>query len=381
MRIAQVLQSGSWGDVTPAAFERGIGGREGAMLRLAREWAKMGHDVTCFVPTSRAERHEEPVMFSAGWHAGFHEYVPVDLAPQMLRSFSYDAVVSWEMPEVFADREICEAQPVRVVEMQVAHVNPYTSRYLVNASAVAVLSEWHGEFTLHDNPAVRPEQIRVMPNGVDLSLYPWTPVGKDPHEAKRTGRKRFHYTSSPDRGLWHLLRMWPAVMAKYPEAELRVGYGATRWTSEAKWQHNRVGEMATEIEILLKQPGVRDVGQVGQRELAMMQRSSTAWLYPCDTIQPTETGCITAIEAGAAGAPMFITDCDCMEAEFGHVARVSRLPFDPADFLEGLFEVLESPALYAEMREAGRRLAEERQWSRIAPRWLEMFETLAPALT
>ena len=48
MKIAQVIVSDSWGSVTPAALEKGIGGREGAMIYLSRAWAKSGHEVTNF---------------------------------------------------------------------------------------------------------------------------------------------------------------------------------------------------------------------------------------------------------------------------------------------------------------------------------------------
>jgi glycosyltransferase involved in cell wall biosynthesis len=366
LKIAQVIDSGSWGEITPDAFERGIGGREGAMLRLSNEWARAGHEVTNFVPVQLPQR------YNGG--SGMHEYVPLTLAPEMLKNFSYDAVVSWEMPEVFQD-EVAEMQPVRVVEMQVAHINPYMEQFLPNASAIAVLSRWHGDFVLADALSATPEQIHVLPNGVDLMHYAWD---RD-HESRRTAAKRFFYSSSPDRGLWHLLRMWPEIRGRYPEAQLHVAYGVERWTSGAKWQHLRVGEMATEIELLLRQPGVVDVGTIGQERLAQIQRRSAAWLYPCDTIQPTETGCITAIEAGAAGAPMIITDCDCLGSEFGDVASVTPLPFEPAEYVEALFDVLESPTRYAGLRLRGRQLAEERQWQKIAPRWLEMFESLRPA--
>jgi hypothetical protein len=224
MRIAQVIQSSSWGEISPEAFDRGIGGREGAFVRLAKEWASSGHDVTCFVHTNKAKRFKEGGLRykdEVVGETGFHEYIPISLAQPMLASFPYDAVVAWECPSVFGMDEILEKQNVRLVHMQVAHLSDAemvaANQY---ATGVVALSEWAKKFLVHsglENP-----NLYVRPNGVNIEDYPFK-------EAMKSRRNpAFVYSSSPDRGLWHLLKMWPEIMKYNKRSRLFVAYGVNR---------------------------------------------------------------------------------------------------------------------------------------------------------
>lgn len=363
MKIAQVLGSGVWGDVGPDKLDEGIGGREGALIRLAREWARLGHEVTNFVATG------EPKRFHDG--EGFHEYVPMSLARPCMASFPYDACVAWECPSIYNHERITGLQLVRLTEMQCAHLPSDEDRIAAStvATGLVTLSEWHRDFMVHDGIRLPPDRLHVLPNCVDLGLYPEQVPG-----AKFDDPKKFLYSSSPDRGLWHLLRMWPAIRERWPEAELYIAYGFESWVSSIVWAHHRLGEMALEMAGLVSQPGVFDLGKVGQRQLAELQMTCTAWLYPCDTIQPTETGCITAIEAMAAYCPAVITDCDCLGEEFGDVAAMCGMPFSQGSYIAALEKVLGDRELYTDLATAGREFARERQWRLVAPRWIELFK-------
>jgi glycosyltransferase involved in cell wall biosynthesis len=131
--------------------------------------------------------------------------------------------------------------------------------------------------------------------------------------------------------------------------------------------------MAIEIARLLNQPGVKDLGKIGQQKLSQYQMNADAWLYPFDPIQPTETGCITAIENAAAGNPLITTDGDCMEDEFGDVAAIVSLPFDVDHFVDAIRDVMKNEELYRGMQERGLSLAKNRDWSLIAPKWIDLF--------
>jgi glycosyltransferase involved in cell wall biosynthesis len=260
---------------------------------------------------------------------------------------------------------------VRVAEYQVAH-SGYGSN-LDHCTAIFTLSPWHSEFMVHDNPGLDPRKLRHFANGVDLAMFPlkekrWHPGMEDP---------KFFYSSSPDRGLHHLLAIWPRIRVLYPDALLYVAYGATRWTQQQRWSHFADAQIALDIEDGLAQAGVIDVGVVGARELAGIQLACDIWAYPCDTMQPTETGCITAVEAGASGCPMVITDCDCLPSEFGDVAYVVPLPFDEDEYVDALLGILSNETLYDDARALGRQLAEERSWEKLSERWIEEFQALA----
>jgi hypothetical protein len=75
VRISNVLISDSWGELTPDIFEKGVGGREGAMMYLSREWAKLGHEVTNFVGVERGKKFFEKPRYETLVnlaHPGFH---------------------------------------------------------------------------------------------------------------------------------------------------------------------------------------------------------------------------------------------------------------------------------------------------------------------
>lgn len=365
MKIGIAMSAAAWGDVGPEAFEKGVAGREGALLHVSKNLAEMGHQVTAFV------RRPDHVRVD-GKDGGYHEYIPYDAAAVYFTYTPYDAVIAWELPQAFKPEAIRKMQPRRVVHFQVAHVDPPHGMELPHASRVAVLSEWAGQLMLHDEAELSPDQIVVTPNGVELELYPWD----DDHEARRLGPNRFFYSSSPDRGLYHLLGMWPRFKALMPDAELHIAYGARKWAEVLQWSHGREGEVALQVLRGLDLPGVVDHGLVGRRELAEIQLSCKAMLYPADSMQPTETGCITAVEAGAAGAPMFLTNCDCLPSEFGGVAHITKLPLDHNAYINDVMGVLGNSSAYARMREAGRRLAEERSWQQISRTWEDLLTSI-----
>ncbi len=391
MKIANILISDSWGEVTPEALNKGIGGREGAMIYLSREWAKHGNEVTNFVPvekgkrfwevpdievTGRFKQHEPVPLFKKDSpDAGYHEYVPLNLTKPMLANFDWDVAIAWECPSVFDDERVKERINMKITEMQVAHLSTKESIALEeNCDYLAVLSNWAGDLLLHSGVDFDEDKVRVFSNGVDISRYP-KEIVEDKFYKDIPSNPTFVYSSSPDRGLWHLLQAWPYIREEFPYAELYVCYGVEKWTEHVKWAHSRVGEMAVELQRLIKQQGVHDLGKIGQDKLAELQLSADAWLYPIDSIQSTETGCITAVENAAAGNPIITTDCDCMEDEFGKIGMIQKLPFTPKEFAELAIKTLRDKDLMNYMREAGREFAERRDWGLISQQWLQFFKS------
>ena len=364
MKIANILIADSWGEITPEALNKGIGGREGAMIYLSREWAKQGHEVTSFVPVESGKRF--------GVNA-WHEYVPLNLTKPMLANFDWDVAIAWECPTAFDDQRIRDRIKLRITEMQVAHLSQRETRAAEeNCHYVAALSQWHADFLLHSGLEMEDKMV-VFPNGVDIERYPREVVQQKFSRAIGKNPK-FVYSSSPDRGLWYLLQSWPYIREEFPEAELSVCYGVEKWTEHLKWAHGRVGEMALELTKLMKQPGVTDLGKIGQDKLSELQLEADAWLYPLDSMQSTETGCITAVENAAAANPIITTNCDCMEDEFGPVGTIYDLPFDANEYANVVVDVLNDKDFVTYQREIARDFAEKRDWSLISSQWLQFFK-------
>lgn len=361
LKIANVSASDAWGIVNPDALEKGLGGRESAMVYLAKEWAKSGFEVTNFTNVEKSERHYEG--------DGFHEYVPSNLAWQTLSNWPFDVVIAWECPSIFSKERVRENARLTITEMQCADLQHSQVEHAIKHSDyIAPLSNWHKEYLKSVGLGYEDKELIVFPNGVDVSRYDFAPkFAKKPW--------RFIYSSSPDRGLWHLLKCWPEIRKLDQEAELVITYGVQKWVNSAKWSHNRPAEMAVEIERLMKQEGVVDFGKVGQRQLSKLQKSAVAWLYPLDSIAPTETGCITAIENMAAGNPVITTDCDCMEDEFSASGIILPLPFDKDEFVGAVEFILSNENAYDTLQQQGFELAQSRDWRKIARQWENFFLT------
>lgn len=158
---------------------------------------------------------------------------------------------------------------------------------------IVVVSEWHKE-AMH--------QIHGVPLDKMIVAYNFLLAEHFEGEAPERKHDRFIYASSPDRGLIKLLRLWPRIRASYPEAELEVYYG---WRGciqlgsgrDESWVA-RFTEIRKQYEELRYQDGVKDVGMVNHEQLARAMRAAGVWCYPTDF---TETGCLTACKAKAAG--------------------------------------------------------------------------------
>lgn len=116
--------------------------------------------------------------------------------------------------------------------------------------------------------------------------------------------KRIIYTSSYDRGLEHLLKMWPDIRREVKDAELHVYYG---WQLFLQFHKDNPGSMAWHKKMveLLTQEGVTDHGRVPQPVLDEEYKRSGIFAYPAHF---GEINCISAIKAQAYGCIPVVID-------------------------------------------------------------------------
>ena len=130
----------------------------------------------------------------------------------------------------------------------------------------------------------------ISPNGLESEYFV--------HGPNRPNA--FVYGSAPNRGLETVLRAWPDIRSRVPNASLAVYYGFS--PAFVKWGRTRMDnfeEWKLSMETLLRQPGVEYHGMVDHRTLAQGYASAGFILYP--TSFP-ETGCVTLMKAMAMGA-------------------------------------------------------------------------------
>lgn len=355
LNIAQVLppRGSSWGELGYDTLRRGVGGRETAVLKLAEQWALAGHKVTCFVPRQTSARY---LMGD-----GEVQLVPQEAALHVLAASIFDAVVAWECPRYLG---AVPEGTLRIVGMQVAHLIEDFDPSVVDR--YVCLSPWAADF-LAEQSNIDRNMIDTVPNGISLERFQV--------DFQAPEHPRCVYTSSPDRGLHHMMRLWPTLNRQLfgGAGEFVVGYGARRWmNSNVRWSHNLQADVVAQLEEGFKQTGVTDAGLLGQDELAKLQLGATLMTYSCDTMQPTETGCITVCEGFAARLPVVTTACDCLESEYRDVTEMIDLPFDDQAFIDACGRALE-PTRRKELQDTAYEFVKERTWEKTSRAWMDVL--------
>ena len=166
-----------------------------------------------------------------------------------------------------------------------------------------VFHEAGGTFVLSNEHARQIEQnngfagpfLRAQ-NGVDISAFPVLDEKTD----VRRDVKKVIYASSPDRGLVHLLRIWPLVVETAPDATLDIYYSWDMLRARARRDldaKNLLAELDRLIAVLAPS-GVRYLGGVSHPVLHEALLKAGTMAYFC-TFE--EISCIVAMKAQVAG--------------------------------------------------------------------------------
>jgi glycosyltransferase involved in cell wall biosynthesis len=295
-----------WG---PPSVDAGIGGSETAAVHMGTELARRGHEVVMF---GDHEGYEGEWRTGTDSHGKAQRVSEPDLelsdsirASQALSSpvlyRSYKAAV--EDPKLLAcdvlvssrNKNIVRLKPdarAKVLWIHDVNVGDDWDNDLLGYDRIYCLSKWHRDYNLTLYPHVEPKKFSVTRNGIDPARF------ADLDWKKKTSS--FVYSSSPDRGLDVLLDMWPRIKALRPDATLDVYYGFDTWrklNAENKRGLAIVDYMFTRV-TSMESEGVKYHGRVGQAELAEAHKKALIWAY---FTRFTETYCITALEAQAAG--------------------------------------------------------------------------------
>jgi glycosyltransferase involved in cell wall biosynthesis len=159
----------------------------------------------------------------------------------------------------------------------------------------------------------------VIPNSVDLSFFGGAPI-RNPH--------RVVWASSPDRGLHHVLSMWPDIRARVPDAELHVFYRLAPWLERAGNSVDEgVARRARYIAMAL--PRLKDMGVVVRdlvpnAEMAREFQQAAVLAYPCDPVRYTEGFGCSVLDAAAGGCLPIISDADALPEVHGNAAGVIK---------------------------------------------------------
>lgn len=240
----------------------------------------------------------------------------------------------------------------------------------------ACLSEWHRDF-VSEYHGIPQEKIFLTHNGVSQ----W-----ERYEDARKYRKKNQavYSSSPDRGLYQLLRMLPDIRRSVPDFELIVCYGFYNWEKAAELRGDeKEKDFIKKIRKLMEQPGVVYKGRVDKRTLADFQGVSKVWLYPTNF---SETFCITAVENGLAGNALLTTDLAALSTVVGDagillpsegLSRYGEYPDEYREvFVEESVKLLTDEDYRSSWAERACCKMKQYTWKRAAEGWVRQFESI-----
>lgn len=172
---------------------------------------------------------------------------------------------------------------------------------------------------------------KVISYGIDVNKFPDFPVQKH----------SFIYSSFANRGLLELLKMFPRIVNKYPDATLNVFCDL-----ENKWLLEHHNEQVEEIKILLEKHKdyVTNYGWVNQKILNIFWSKAHVWLYPCTF---AETCCLTAYEAAASHTLAITNDLGALPEHSNVVINGDPRSETWQDItISKLFDILENDKLY-----------------------------------
>ena len=176
------------------------------------------------------------------------------------------------------------------------------------------------------------------------------------------------YASSPDRGLEHLLRMWPQIKEKIPTAELNFCYGWNMF-DKSYADNPYMQKWKTKMQELLKQDGITDHGRLSKENLDELTKSCDVWAYYCTF---DETNCITALNSQRLGCvPITMKRAGLMDTVYSGflIDGDGFLPETKNEYLEKLVYAYENPEWLKEELEKGKAGIKDFYWSNIAKLW------------
>lgn len=260
----------------------GLGGSETAVICMARELAKRGHQVYVFC------RCEVPGVFD-----GVH-YQDIGNLYVFNAEFEFDVFVCSRFWQILR-------KPIRAkLKLAWCHdmlVDPQTMQAaLWQIDKVLLLSKFHIENYVSQIPDMAP-LVWQTSNGVDMDLVK---ANLRPKVADK-----LIYTSRPERGLLTLLRdIFPALLERRPDLVLHVcSYDLAGIPTPPD-----VAMVHRECERLIDKlgPSVVRHGALTKARLYQEISSAELWLYPTDF---PEISCIGAMEAQACGTWVVTTNC------------------------------------------------------------------------
>lgn len=188
---------------------------------------------------------------------------------------------------------------------------------------------------------------------------------------------KLFYQSSYDRGLEHLLKMWPQIKLAFPDATLDIAYG---WDLFDKMNYNNPERMEWKKQMvtLMQQVDITEHGRIGKEQLTQIRKQCGVLAYPAHF---TEISCISVMEAMRDGLVPVTTDLAALKETNDVGVMVSGDIYDnhvKQEYLKALLEVMGNETLYKEKQQKCLQKSKKCSWDKVADKWQELFTLKQP---
>jgi glycosyltransferase involved in cell wall biosynthesis len=327
--------------------ESPLGGTETAVIRLSEALANRGHSVTVYTkhpsPRSSKVKYISLSSFKEGFQTdvliGVREWIACLVAANTKSRYfwtgdSFDQTTTYGI----GDRRVSN-----------------------QISGLICVSAWHAT-TLSSHAGFPIDKTYVIRNGVHLPYF---------EKERARGRKNLIYSSTPYRGLDLIPKLLPLLREKHPDANLNVYSGYQVYGGGAGHDLLAFEELSKKLST---EPGISMHGNVTQRVLAEKFLESSVLFYP-NTF--SETSCITALEAQAAGCVVLSSDLGAMPESVGDCGILiegnPRSSEYQEAFIKAADNLLSNDILWDELsKKSIAKIRSQYSWDRIALQ----FETL-----
>ena len=176
------------------------------------------------------------------------------------------------------------------------------------------------------------------------------------------------WASSYDRGLEHLLRMWPQIKAKIPTAELHIAYGWNLFDLGHKHNPYMLKWKEKMVE-LMTQEGIKEYGRLSKTDLNSLTSECDVWAYYCTF---DETNCITALNSQRLGCvPITMARAGLLDTVYSG-KLIEGDGFEPEtkeEYLKALVFAYENPDWVKMESLVGKTNIDKFYWGNIATLW------------
>ncbi len=323
---------------TPDSIKTGLGGSETAIVNLAKEWVKLGYEVTVYGNCGAKEGNYEGVEY-----INYYRFNRFDV---------FNTLIIWRAP--FELDYKWKAKKVYLDLHDVPNPLEFTPERLKNVDKIFVKSNYHHSLL----PNVPDGKFVIISNGFDKGLAKWNHAKRDPYH--------LIYASSYDRGLEQMLAFgWPLIKQAIPQAQLHIYYGWQLFDAVHRNNPERTMWKQRLID-LMSQPGVTEHGRIGHEKLIEIKSKSSIHYYATNF---EEIDCISVRESAAVGCVPVTTKYAALK-EKSYCVTVEGDP-NSKETQEAVAKNIVSMIKngFEEMRMDFREKARKENWRVIAEEW------------